>query len=249
MKTCLIIPVYNNPATICKVVLDCLSLVNLNILVIDDGSSPPVSKLFQDSKMFSQVSHARLQVISHSNNLGKGAAIKTGISIARELGYSHVLTMDGDGQHYADDLSKLLDCSRENPKKLIIGAREMNAKNSPWLSRFGRFISNAWVITSTAQSPGDSQSGMRLYPLDGLENLNLHKQKYDFEMEVLLKLLQSGTKCISVNIKVIYPPKRLRISHFRLFADNLKIAVLCLETLLERWANSSRILLSFLVRG
>lgn len=236
MKICLIIPVYNNPTTICGVVHDCLRLTKLNILIVDDGSTPSVSSLLQNSDKFSISDPSRLQVITHHMNLGKGAALKTGFSFAIDHGFSHALTIDGDGQHHAEDLSSMIESAEQNPSQLVIGERQMNAKNSPLLSRIGRKCSNAWVIFCAGQPPGDSQSGMRLYPLDKLKKLVLSKQRYDFEMEILLKLLQSGTRCLSVRIGVSYPPRKLRVSHFRLLTDNLRIIQLCLELLLERRA-------------
>lgn len=225
IKACVVIPTYNNPNTIGQIIAECLIYTDAPILVVDDGSEPAVKQILPP------INDQRLTLLRHECNTGKGAALQTAFSWARKNGFSHVLAMDGDGQHFAKDLELLLAESRRFPECLIIGSRAMDRDNSPAISRFGRFLSNLWIFCATKQRIPDTQSGMRLYPLRDLVGLELRTKRYDFEMEILLKLLSQGIKARSVDIRVDYPDRR--VTHFKLVQDNLRIATLNLSYVLE----------------
>src|SRR3954462_14898647 len=105
LRTCICIPTYNKPTTIEKVVQDCLATTRFPIIVIDDGSTPAVSLATND----------RVSLIRLSENQGKGVALQRGIRECVARGFTHMLSIDGDGQHLASDIAKLVDTARENP--------------------------------------------------------------------------------------------------------------------------------------
>src|SRR5262249_27039737 len=93
-------------------------------------------------------------------------------------------------------------------------------------SRFGRKFSNFWVRYETERSISDSQSGLRIYPLFHLQNLRFRTRRYDFEIEVLIRLLWKGVKPREVEVEVHYPESSERVTHFRKGWDNLRISLL-----------------------
>jgi glycosyltransferase involved in cell wall biosynthesis len=225
------VPVYQNPATIVGVLRGCLEREDLQcVIVVDDGSAPPVSSLLPEEWR----SEPRLVVLRHDRNLGKGMALQTGFREGLERGCSHVLSIDGDGQHFPADAGRLLALGERNPGSLVIGARRMTPENSPWLSRLGRAISDRAVGWRCGTKVFDSQSGYRLYPLAPLRRCTFGSAGFDFEMEVLVKLLLGGTRAHSVEVQVHYPTGGKRISHFRFFRDNWRIAALFFRTLAWR---------------
>lgn len=210
------IPVFDNPATIAKLVGECLEKLPWPLLVVDDGSEIPVERLLTP--------HERLTVLRLPENRGKGAAIQAAFADSVALGFTHIVTVDGDGQHLVAEVKRLVETSIQNPWHLVVGARFLD--DAPPVSRFGKRFSNFWVKFQTETRVADSQSGLRVYPLFHVQNLRFFTRRYDFEIEVLIRLLWKSVHVIDVPVRVHYPPPRERVSHFRKFRDNVRISLL-----------------------
>ncbi len=229
LRFLLCIPVYNNSKTIQQIVAEIGSrgdLQDLPLLIVDDGSEVPVESLIAAQTNLT----GRIFILRHSKNEGKGIAIQSAFRWALEHGYTHLLTLDGDGQHAVEDIPKLLTESTKNPWAIIVGDRNMNTPNVPSSSVFGKAFSNFWVRYQTGQSPersvADSQSGFRVYPLFCVQTLTFFSRRYEFEIEVLTRLIWQGVQVVNVPIGVIYLPTSERVSHFRKGWDNFRISVL-----------------------
>jgi glycosyltransferase involved in cell wall biosynthesis len=212
----LVIPVYNHGKTLRDVVLRALA-VNDNVIVVDDGSTDGGPETL-----------AELPIIElrHPENRGKGAAIITAANEARKRGATHIVTIDADGQHDPADYLRFLPLIDEDPDAIIVGTRTFDSTSVPLLSRFGRGFSNFWLRVQTGSMLKDTQSGFRVYPLPLLGWLTLRVRHYDFEIEVLVKSVWAGITLREVDISVYYPPPSLRVSHFRLFMDNIRLSLL-----------------------
>lgn len=217
LNACVIIPTYNNEATLAGVI-DQVSVFTRHIIVVNDGSTDGTTAIVQ---AFSGV-----QFISYSKNRGKGWALRTAFAYASGKGYHYAITIDSDGQHFAKDLPVFLDKLAEEKKAIIIGARNMNQASVPGGSSFGNRFSNFWFRVETGIRSPDTQSGYRLYPLEALKGMRFFSRKYEFEIEVLVRAAWKGIKILSVPITVYYAPKEERISHFRPFKDFFRISVL-----------------------
>lgn len=220
LRFCVCIPTYDNPATIDAVIRDCLFKTTYPILVIDDGSKLPVRTDWD-----SRVNIVRLPI-----NRGKGAALQTAFAECLKRGFTHMISVDGDGQHLAGEIAKLTAISMDDPWSLVIGSRQLNSANVPSVSKFGRSFSNFWVRFQSNCVVSDSQSGFRIYPLFHLQNLSFWTRKFDFEIEVLIRLLWRGVGVRETAIECYYPPAGERVSHFHKFWDNLRIS--CLNVVL-----------------
>jgi predicted LPLAT superfamily acyltransferase/uncharacterized protein (DUF2062 family) len=239
VKFLIVIPVFNNPESIRHVVEDCLTKTDLPLAVVDDGS---------DIKVTTQINpNPRITFLRLDHNQGKGAAILFGFEWAAKNGFTHVVTLDGDGQHKADDIAAVRAVAIEKPWSLVIGKRIFSGDNVPKISRFGRVFSNFWVQYETGSGVSDSQSGFRCYPVFHVQCLKLKHRRYDFELEVLILLLWKGVSVVEVPIEVIYPKAELRVSHFKKFRDNARIswlnAKLVVVGLLRRQTSSARLAL------
>jgi glycosyltransferase involved in cell wall biosynthesis len=233
MKIVVVIPVYDNPTTIAAVMRSCLTTAELPLIVVDDGSAVPVEKLAaQDPLIAAAFKSGRCKIFRHEKNAGKGMALKTAFREAMHLGYSHVLTLDGDGQHFPEDLLPIIKTAA--PNEIVIGSRQMDSQNSPRLSRIGRTIADFWIKLVTRQTICDSQSGVRLYPLEKLGDFTQFGERYDFEMQVLIHLLWQGVRPRSVNIRVHYPVSSLHISHFKKVRDNYRIVAANIRMIAKR---------------
>lgn len=216
VKIIILIPVYNHPETIRLVVTDAMEFHH-DVLVVDDGSDNEVAEVLSDLDVI---------VIRHSKNMGKGAAILSGALKADNMGYTHIITIDADGQHDPGDLPKFLSVIQANPHAIVVGKRDFQTADVPVSSVFGRRFSNFWLRVQTGQSVGDTQSGFRAYPLSILKNLKLQERHYSFEIEVLVKAIWAGIRVMEVDVKVYYPSGIKRVTHFHGVKDNLRLAML-----------------------
>ena len=217
LKTCVIIPTYNNAATLAKVIEDVAQYTN-HIIVVNDGSTDDTVEIV---KQFPAI-----QFISYAQNVGKGWALRKAFRYAIDTGYQYAISIDSDGQHFAKDLPAFINKLEEEPNAVIIGARNMGQASVPGGSSFGNKFSNFWFKIETGITSPDTQSGYRLYPLEPLKKMRFITRKYEFEIEVLVKLAWKGVKVISVPVTVYYAPKEERISHFRPYKDFFRIGVL-----------------------
>jgi predicted LPLAT superfamily acyltransferase/glycosyltransferase involved in cell wall biosynthesis len=222
------IPTYNNPTSITEVTLRTLTETPFPVLVVDDGSSDEIEGILRAAgdEIRSAFESGRLKVSRFPRNRGKGAAIQYAITDSVSEGFTHLVTLDGDGQHHPVEALRLAEIAKAHPWDLVIGARKFESDTVPGISKFGRKFSNHWVGYQTGAVVSDSQSGFRLYPLFRVQNLRFFTRKYDFEIEVLIRLIWAGTTVREVEIDVFYPKPDERVSHFHKFRDNLRISVL-----------------------
>ena len=226
------IPAYNNPLSIGDVIIDTLSTVQFPLLVVDDGSDEAISDVVRQHARYGEISSAllagRLEIIRIPVNRGKGHAIQEAIRASVASGFTHLCTIDGDGQHYPREIQKLVAESMAHPWAIVIGSRkfEVENENIPGSSKFGRSFSNFWVAYQTGLKISDSQSGFRLYPLFQLQGVRFFTRRYDFEVEVLIRAIWKGMSIREVEIDVFYPKREERVSHFDKFWDNVRISIL-----------------------
>lgn len=211
-----VIPVYNQPGQLREVVERCLQQ-HPQVLVVDDGSVPPVAGLLEGLPV---------SVIVHPRNLGKGAAILTAAAAAIAQGRTHLITLDADGQHFPEDLPKFLAAIREHPGSIVIGVRDFSAPAVPRSSKFGRGFGNFWVWVQTGTRVGDIQSGYRGYPVHLLQRIPASSRRYTFEVEVVVRALWGEVAVWPVPVRVLYTRLARRNSHFHKFHDNLALTLL-----------------------
>jgi glycosyltransferase involved in cell wall biosynthesis len=142
------------------------------VLVVDDGSTDETAILAQN---------AGALVVKHEHNLGKGAALKTGLLYALEHGFEWAVTLDGDGQHAPKDLPALLRCAKKTGASLVVGNRMNDARKMSWLRR----QVNRWMSRKLSQRAGrhlpDTQSGFRLIHLHTWATLPLKTERFEVE--------------------------------------------------------------------
>ncbi len=217
LRTCVVVPTYNNAQTLEGLLHDLTGFTD-QIIVVNDGSTD------RTNEILSQL--PQLHVVSYEKNIGKGWALRSGFKKALELGFQYVITIDSDGQHFAEDLPLFLDKVEESPGCLIIGRRNMEQAGIPGKSSFGNKFSNFWYWVETGYTMKDTQSGYRLYPIEKLRSMKFFTRKFEFEIEVIVRAAWKGIAITSVPVKIHYAEKENRVSHFRPFQDFSRISVL-----------------------
>lgn len=217
LRCCIIIPTYNNSSTLKKVVEEVQQYAD-DVIVVNDGSTDTTSGIL--------LSFNNIDVVSYLPNKGKGIALRKGFKHASDKGFRYAITIDSDGQHFADDIPVFINKIKEKEDSVIIGARNMAQAGIPGKSSFGHKFSNFWFRFETGINLPDTQSGFRLYPLEALKGMRFFTSKYEFEIEVIVRAAWRGIAIDSVPVKVYYAPKDERVSHFRPFKDFSRVSVL-----------------------
>lgn len=220
-EVCAVIPTYQNAKTLLKVVADVHRVVD-TVFVVDDGSNDGTAALLDKATGNERPE----KVLTHPKNCGKGAALKTGLTYARQQGFRYAVTVDADGQHRADDIPALMKAVEEEPDALAIGSRGLQHENMPAKSTFANRFSNFWFALQTLQRLPDTQSGLRIYPLRRLHGLRWMSARYEAELTLLVFSAWAGVKLLPVPVSVYYPPRDQRVTHFRPGRDFTRISVL-----------------------
>lgn len=212
---CVIVPTYNNHKTLRKV-LDSVLEYTPNVIIVNDGSTDETFEILK--------SYSELTQIHHPQNLGKGRALRNGFRKAIEMKFEYAITIDSDGQHFASDIPHFIEEIQNEPNSLLIGSRNMTQENVPKKSSFGNKFSNFWFKFETGIKLDDTQSGFRLYPLNLIPK-QFFTNKFEFEIEVIVRSAWKGIVVKNIPIQVLYDPAE-RVSHFRPFRDFTRISIL-----------------------
>ncbi len=178
-----------------------------------------------------------LRVIRLPRNCGKGSAVLHGMRAAAEEGYTHVLTMDSDGQHPAASIAEFMARSQAAPRAMVLGVPVFDA-SAPTLRVKGRRISNWWANLETAGAGiADSLFGFRVYPIADLVAVMRWQpwmRRFDFDPEAAVRLAWRGVRPLNVAAPVRYlKPEEGGISHFNYWRDNVLLSWMHARLLLE----------------
>jgi glycosyltransferase involved in cell wall biosynthesis len=205
----IVIPVYNGRDSVLRLVQQIKSMVDYSIIVIDDGSIDGTG-----SDDFVDVAY-----LKHPENRGKGAALKTGLNLAKEAGFNNALTLDADGQHDPNEISNILTAAREHPGALVVGTRNLIAKSMPFHRKLSNNITSLILSLRTSHRVRDSQVGYRCYPLSDSRLWDSIEDGFQFESAVFFNAAKLRILLVWQPIPVIYGSEE---SHMHLLKDTLR---------------------------
>jgi glycosyltransferase involved in cell wall biosynthesis len=206
MTVVALIAAFDEAATIHAVVAGVQPHVD-HVVVVDDGSADETAP---------QAAAAGAEVVRHPANRGKGAAIRSGLDVVLQRPYTHVLLLDGDGQHDPADAPALIAAARAGLGDFVIGERPFSKTTMP-SSRYYTNTISSWVISRIfiGTSVADTQSGYRLVAADRLRALRLSARGYEIETEMLIKLARGGARIARVPIGLRYGNARSKLRPLR----------------------------------
>ncbi len=221
-----VIPALNEALRIRGVVESALRQCG-NVILIDDGS---------DDDTVAQIATLPVTVLRNPQRMGKGASLRRGFQAALERGARAVVTMDGDGQHLAEDIPRLLAAANVHPDHIVIGARLRRRAQQPRYRRLANAFADWGIAWGTGYQIADTQSGQRLYPAAVAALGDVPGEDFVFEAQILISAARNlGTRCVSVPIESRYAPadpvqraaapagEQFRRSHFRPLRDFTRI--------------------------
>ncbi len=226
MKTVAIVPAYQAGASVARVVSGLVKLWpekagRAAVIVVDDGSTDDTTE---------QARAAGAHVVRHAENRGKGAALRTALMEALELGAEMAVSVDADGQHPAEEALRLaLDPAPASA--LVLGVRDLERDGAPRANRISNGISNFFLSLFSRRPLADTQCGLRRYPVRATLALDAAADGYAFEAEVVLRAARAGWKIAQVPVRVLYPDER--VSHFHVVRDPARIVARVVATMVS----------------
>lgn len=224
-KPAFLIPVYKHGKA-CVAVVDSLAPYcgqnGVKIILVDDGNAEETRSCLLHIKQ----AHGELvELVTLAKNSGKGGAFKAGVLRAEELGFSHVLQIDADGQHDSSRAGFFFEKAKAHPSAMICGYPEYD-ETAPSHRKNGRKFANSWcAVVTWERNIADSLCGFRIYPVAQTAGF-LRKHGVDrrmgFDIEILVKLIWAGLPYEFYPVRVTYPSDG--ISNFRVFQDNVRIS-------------------------
>jgi len=230
MRVAIVIPAYNEAATLRDVATRALSYGD-PVIVIDDGSTDDTA---------ASVAGLPLTLLRHARNAGKAASLWDGFEVALAAHADLVVTLDGDGQHRPEDVPRLVAAAQQHPHAVVVAARLTDRAGAPRVRRIANAVADFFVSWGAGHAIADTQSGQRAYPAALLRGLiasdavrHDRAASFTLESEVLIVGARLGYETVAVPIASIYLAHRS--SHFRPVLDIARIGGMLIRRLGEAW--------------
>jgi len=172
------------------------------VLVVDDGSEDATGEIAREMGA---------ECVGLWPGQGKGAALQAGFQRLEELGFSHAVTLDGDGQHSPDDIPRFLTCGQNTGADLVVGIRLMTPGTMPWPRRVVNRAMSACLSFYAGRPLPDSQCGFRLVDLERARQAGAATRHFEYESEMLVTFVRRGFRVEFVPIQTIYRGERSKI--------------------------------------
>jgi glycosyltransferase involved in cell wall biosynthesis len=235
---CVVIPIYNHKKTIADVV-ESLNCLKIPVLIVDDASNSATQNTLAELAL----KNSSVEILTHRENSGKGAAVSTGLLAAYKKGFTHGLQVDADGQHFTQDAGKFIEAAKNKPEALVLG-KPLFDKSAPKSRIYGRKITHifVWIETFSFEIK-DTLCGFRVYPLQAFQavsaQVNLRK-RMDFDPEIAVRLYWEDVPVINIETPVRYFEGGL--SNFHFIRDNGMMISLHVSLLLGALRRSLRLI-------
>lgn len=227
LSCAVVIPTFNNEQTITSVIDAVLPFCE-TIIVVNDGSTDNSSEILS--------LRSDITLLNQNENSGKGAALRRGFSFAVDNGFSHVITIDADGEHNPEEIPRFLEKMSEEPETLWVGARPIHSGEKNRMRYIHRFIGNSGIRIFAGFTLSDCFSGFRLYPLSPT-SLACKSNRIDYEQEVLLESAWSGVELKEFDLEMVVLPDELKGAHYHPLKDVLRILRVHIKAMVTRFLN------------
>lgn len=217
--TAVVIPAYNAGRFLRDVVAGVSRQVPLeHIIVVDDGSADDTAVVARDTGAV---------LVQHEVNQGKGGAIVTGARKTLDLGMTHFITIDADGQHNPEEIPGFVECTARTGAVMVVGNRMRDTRDMPFIRIFANRTTSFFVSLRAGQRIPDSQNGYRMHLASLFEKFSVESKRYDAESEILIKAARFG-RIESVPVQTIYGDE---VSSVNPFVDTLRFFRMVLRSM------------------
>lgn len=211
-NVCAVIPFFNEEDFIVEVITKTLKYVDL-VIAVDDGSKDNSLKLIKKLD--------NVEIIIFDKNFGKGTALKSGFSLAIELDFDIILTLDADLQHDPDYIPIFLDAIKKYD--VVIGNRLSDIKAMPYHRILSNYLTSFLLSLKLKKMIKDSQCGYRAYKKKVLQKISIHSSGFEAESEIIVRVVRENFNIGFVDIPTIYGNEKSKMKSFQAIKGFLKI--------------------------
>ena len=204
MKNLIVITAHNEEEKIAEVIGGLQANGFKDILVVDDGSTDRTGEVAKSKKV---------DVARHIINRGLGAALGTGFEFAKMGDYDCLVTFDGDGQHKADDLPRLIKPIHDGQADVVIGSRLLNPAGMPPGRLFFNYVSNLATLLLYRVWTTDTLSGLRAFNRKAFNTIKIKTDKMEVSNEFFFEIKNKKLRFKEIPIKPIYTDYSEKHSH------------------------------------
>ncbi len=214
ISICSVIPCFNEKQNLLQTVLKTYEHIE-NIIVVDDGSTDNSTEVIKNMNY--------VKILKHKTNLGKGAALVTGLSFAAANGFDYAICLDADMQHDPDCIPDFIEQMKLNKCDLVIGNRLNNLHKMPIQRRVSNFLTSCLLTVKTGVKILDSQSGYRFVALRNIDKILPKFSGFEAESEMLVKAAENNFKICFTNIPTIYNNNKSKMKSFEAIIGFIKV--------------------------
>jgi len=223
VKVGVVIPAYQAEPSVAEIAARSLvAIPGASVLVVDDGSTDRTAE---------EARRAGATVVSHPENRGKGAALRTGCEHWIAQGYDGVVTLDADGQHLPEEIGRLLEAAATGAD-LVLGVRDHYFEEMSPLRRRSNRISSDLISRAARHAVSDVQTGFRFYSRRLIEEVGLRESGFEAESAVFVRAARRGLRIVTTPIRLGFSDGRCT-SHYRSWVDGARIARAVVGAMLE----------------
>ena len=216
MNITIIIPAFNPPDSFLSLLKTISTISKLTIIIIDDGSFPEIV-----------INNPEIIILRNKQNQGKGFSLLKAFNYAQENGFTHAVTLDSDSQHDPKLIEMFLEVNEDI--SLVLGARKFE-KDMPYHRRISNKLTSLIISLLSGEMIQDSQCGFRRYKLNEICSEIFIETGFQFESEILIKLLRKKCTYHQVDISTIYRNEKSSINNI---IDTLRFIRLILRSIIK----------------
>lgn len=198
-KLVIVVPVFNEEEVLSSVLKDLKKIsiqgIETEIVVVNDGSTDKTEK---------EIKRNQVKQLLHVINRGLGGALGTGLAYARAKNADFMITFDGDGQHNAKDVTKIIKPLFSKSADVVIGSRMLKKSEMPKDRLVINFLANLSTFILWGIWTSDSQSGLRAFNKKALTKIEINLNRMEVSSEILKEIKRNKLKLMEIPIKAIY---------------------------------------------